>query len=63
MTPIYNSNIGRTKRPRKEVRGVGQMSRDLRSEVSKMTNTELQSLRLQSKIYLLNLGINIKLLS
>ena len=62
MTPIYNSNIGRTKRPRKEVKGVGQMSRDLRSEVSKMTKTELQNFKLQSRIYLLNLGINIQIL-
>lgn len=54
MKPIYNSNTGRTRRPRKTQRAIGMMSYQLRKEVEKYGVTKLAV-----GMTLLSLGVDV----
>lgn len=58
MKSLYNSHKGRTARPRRQERKLGQPTKELRLELSKMTNFERTSFAIKASMGLIALGIN-----
>lgn len=63
MKPLYNSNKGRTARPRKEVRKVGQMPKSLMDELKSMSPAQSVAFKITAAFGLINLGVDILKLS
>lgn len=59
MKPLYNSNTGRTKRPRKTERKVGQMPRHLKNELELMGKADRTIFKVTASLALINLGVNL----
>lgn len=59
MKPLYNSNTGRLKRPRKVSRVLGQPSRELTSELRKMSLFEKKDFAIRASFGLIALGVNL----
>lgn len=59
MKPLYNSEKGRTKRPRKVARKIGEMPKHLQRELTSMSRTEAAMLKITASFALINLGVNL----
>lgn len=59
MKPLYNSNTGRTKRPRKVARKIGEMPKHLQNELAIMGKAEATMLKITASFALINLGVNL----
>lgn len=59
MKPLYNSNKGRTARPRKTIRKVGQMPAHIQAELNTMSKFQQVSFKIMSSFAVLNLGVDI----
>jgi len=59
MKPLYNSNTGRTKRPRKTERKIGQMPRHLKNELESMGIADRTMFKITASMALINLGIDV----
>lgn len=59
MKALYNSEKGRTRRPRKRIRNLGEMPRHLRNELSIMGRTERAMFKITASMALINLGVNV----
>lgn len=59
MKPLYNSEKGRTKRPRKVTRKIGEMPKHLQSELAIMGKAEATMFKITASLALINLGVNL----
>ena len=59
MKPLYNSNKGRTKRPRKVARKIGEMPKSLQKELTSMSKAEATMFKITASFALINLGVNL----
>lgn len=58
MKPLYNSHKGRTARPRRQERKLGEPTKEVRLELSKMTSFERTSFAIKASFMLIGLGVN-----
>lgn len=54
---LYNSITGRTARPRKTERRIGEMPKSLMHELSKLDSSEVLLLKINASLGLMNQGI------
>lgn len=63
MKSLYNSNKGRTARPRKQVRRLGEMPKSLLNELKSMSSSQSTVFKISASFALINLGVDILKLS
>lgn len=62
MKPLYNSTAGKLRRPRKTGRALGQMSRELKRELTNISLNEATMFKIGASLAIINLGVDIALL-
>lgn len=56
---LYNSNTGRVARPRKQVKVLGQPSKELATELRRMTLFERKDMYIRASMCVIGMGVNL----